>query len=482
MLGNHVPRIELIPPSVNMDAGESVIELAAFAGLHLKLWQQRVIRNACARRLNNTWAAFEVAVVVSRQNGKGSILEARELGGLFLFDEKLQLHSSHEFKTTIEAFRRIRDLVENTDYLRKQVKKITTSHGDEGIELLNGNRLRFVARSTGSGRGFSVDTVYWDEAYNLGSEAKAALMPTLSSRPNPQLWYTSSAGWGISVALNDVRNRAIKPVDGDKRLYFAEWSADPDNYAVDSREDWANANPAMGDLISEEFIEAELFAMRNDPALFARERLSIGQWPTAEGGWSVIPEDVWQDAADPRADAEVGMVLAVDVTPDRSWGSIAAAGKCEGSEKHVIDLIAHRPGTEWIVHKIVKNIQSDRHKIIGVVIAPRGPAGSILPNMERALEKIGKAHLLMKPGANHEAHACVGFVDAFVKEDSVVHLDQDPIATALAHAHQKMTSEQLWTWYRKSLAVDISPLWAVTLALWGFRSRPHKPQPFVLFS
>ena len=58
-------------------------------------------------RADGKWAAFETALIVPRQNGKGSILEARELAGLFLFGEQLILHSAHEFKTAQEAFRRV---------------------------------------------------------------------------------------------------------------------------------------------------------------------------------------------------------------------------------------------------------------------------------------------------------------------------------------------------------------------------------------
>ena len=35
-------------------------------------------------RADGNWSAFEVGVNVPRQNGKGGIIEARELAGLFL--------------------------------------------------------------------------------------------------------------------------------------------------------------------------------------------------------------------------------------------------------------------------------------------------------------------------------------------------------------------------------------------------------------
>jgi hypothetical protein len=45
--------------------------------------------------------------VVPRQNGKGTILEARELAGLFLLGERLLIHSAHEQDTSLEHFRRL---------------------------------------------------------------------------------------------------------------------------------------------------------------------------------------------------------------------------------------------------------------------------------------------------------------------------------------------------------------------------------------
>jgi hypothetical protein len=42
-----------------------------------------VLERALGVREDGKWAAFEVGLDVSRQNGKGGILEARELAGLF---------------------------------------------------------------------------------------------------------------------------------------------------------------------------------------------------------------------------------------------------------------------------------------------------------------------------------------------------------------------------------------------------------------
>src|SRR5690606_38704952 len=261
--GSQTPRIRSVPPYAHT-SGDEAIELCAMAGLHLDPWQQLVLRDSLGERDDGSWTAFEVGVVVPRQNGKGSILEARELTGLFLLDEELILHSAHEFKTAQEAFRRIQRLIDDTPTLKKRVGRVRTSHGEEGIELKDGRRLRFVARSTGSGRGFSADLVILDEAFNLPGEAMAALLPTLSARPNPQIWYTSSAGMEESDWLRNVRKRGMAGEKADRLAYF-EWSAQTEarhyEQALDDRQEWARANPALGIRIKEEFIEAEQAAM-----------------------------------------------------------------------------------------------------------------------------------------------------------------------------------------------------------------------------
>jgi phage terminase large subunit-like protein len=240
--GSQTPRIHSVPTYAYSD-GQDAIELAAAAGLHLDPWQQGVLMDALGRNDRDGWAAFEVGVVVPRQNGKGALVEARELAGLFLFGERLILHSAHEFKTAQEAFRRVLSLVEGTDWLRKKVARVRTSHGEEGIELTDGARLRFVARSGGSGRGFTGDCLILDEAMILAAQAMAALLPTLSARPNPQVWYTGSAGLESSEQLRRVRARGMAG-DSPSLAYF-EWSA-PEDADLDDLEAQALANPALG--------------------------------------------------------------------------------------------------------------------------------------------------------------------------------------------------------------------------------------------
>jgi phage terminase large subunit-like protein len=121
----------------------------------------------------------------------------------------------------------------------------------------------------------------------------AALLPTLSARPNPQIWYTSTAGLPTSSQLGLVRERGVR--GSDPSLAFFEWSADPDAYDPASLACWAQANPGLGIRITQEYIAKERAALAPDE--FARERLSIGNYPAGSAGWRVVGQDAWEACA-----------------------------------------------------------------------------------------------------------------------------------------------------------------------------------------
>jgi len=444
------PRVEHVPDYVS-SAGDEAVDFCSQVGLILDPWQRHVLTHALGERADGKWSAFEVCALVPRQNGKGALLEARELAGLFLFGEQLILHSAHEFKTAQEAFRRVLFHIENTPFLSKRVKRVRTSHGEEGIELVSGARLRFVARSTGSGRGFSGDTVILDEAYNLASDGMAALLPTLSARPNPQIWYTSSAGMETSDQLRRVRERGI--TGNARRLAYFEWSA-PVEADLDDRHAWAQANPALGIRITEEFVESERDAM--DDAAFSRERLGIWFDPSAH---TVIDMRRWAELLDERSMVRDPLVFAVDANPERASAAIAVAGRRESDELGHLEVVDARPGTGWLLKRIVE--LNRRHKPRAWVIDPASSAGSLIP----ALLEHGIEPDLVS--GRELAQACGAFYEAIVENAAFRHLGQRELNDALMGARKRPLGDA-WAWHRRRSDIDISPLVAATLAWHGF--------------
>jgi hypothetical protein len=473
LLGVQEPRISSIPP-YRSSSGQEVIDLCEQIGLVLDPWQQFVMHHSLGEREDGKWAAFEVGIIVSRQNGKDSIFEARELGGLFVLGEKLLLHSTHEFKTTLEHFRRVLFWLENVDWLRRRVKRIRTSHGEESVELLTGQRLRFVARTTGSGRGFSGDLVILNEAFNLPDTAVDALMPTLSARPNPQLWYGSSPG-DKDIApcdqLGRVRRRGV--AGKDPSLAYFEWSIDPctsecgdgctshDDPA--DPESWAKANPALGIRISREHVAREHASMGVKG--FLRERLGVGNWPTdAANQWSVIPELKWQAVADERSEPVGTVAFAVHVSPDRSWAAIATAGRRSDGLLHA-EVVDHRPGTKWVADRAQQLVE--RWDPCALVVDAGSPAGSLIAD----LEALGLE--VTKPTHREVGHAFGQLVDGVMPEegDPTVRVMPHPALDAAVAGAVTRPLGDAKAWDSKAASVDICPLVALTFAAWGFATK-----------
>jgi hypothetical protein len=462
LVGVQKPRFCWSPPSVSNAASEA-IDLCAQVGMPLDEWQQIALSTMLGERADGRWSAFEVGLVVARQNGKGGVLEARELAGLFLFGEQLIIHSAHQFDTSLEAFHRMKNLVEGSDFLSKRVKKIMNSHGDEGFELMSGQRLRYRARTSGGGRGFSGDLVVLDEAQKLNARQLAALMPTLSARPNPQLVYTGTVDPEATILRRIVeRGRA----GNDEHLAFAEWSATDDSDPA-SPEAWAQANPALGIRISVDYVKAEQAAM---PAPeFSQERLSI--WPEVMTLGSVIPVEAWERCTDTGATVPDGATIAlgVAVSPDRAWASVGVASHRSDGATHV-EVIKHEQGTEWLLPYLVEVV--GRLKPSCVVVDQGGPAGTLLPAM-------GAAGLQVRvTDTQAMKSACGSFVDS-AKYGRLRHIGQQVLTDAATGVREHRVGDA-FVYARRDSQVLVAPLEAVTLAVWGLIPAPQKKEFFML--
>lgn len=445
LVGVQTPSHQVVPESVGSAAVEA-IELAASVGLELYPWQQLVLEGALGERSDGRWSAFEVGLIVPRQNGKGAILEARELAGLFLFGEELILHSAHEFKTAMEAFRRVLRLVESSRDLERLVARVRTSHGEEGIELKSGGRLRFVARSSGSARGFSGSCVILDEAFNLPPTAMAALLPTLSAQPNPQVWYTSSHPPAIDELTGQIRRlKARADSDDPGRLCWFEWSNDLDVDPLD-RDAWARANPTLGYRIDAEFVDTERQSLPEKQ--FVVERL--GMW-LQESTASKIPMDLWLGCGSDLAAVDISdVVFALDMPPDRSHVTISVS---DGVTVEIADVVEPDKLVDWLAFRV------ERFDPVAVVLDGAGPVGSFVPD----ISALGVRTVVTR--AREFAAACGRFYDA-VMAGTVAHRSQPELDRAVAAAKTRKLGDA-WAWARLSLEADISPLVSASLAFYG---------------
>jgi hypothetical protein len=399
-----------------------------------------------------------------RQNGKGAILEARELAGLFAFGERLIIHSAHEQATATEHFERILRLLEGVPEFDRRVLKVVRGKGTEAIKLRDGFRIFFKTRTGGGGRGFTGNLVVFDEAMMLAAAFMAALVPVMAAQSmtgDPQLWFAGSAvdqdktEHGVEFA----RVRADALADGARLAYFG-WNVpfdDPDQVpdaVLDDPEMWAMANPGLGIRISSEYIADERRTLGSRE--FAVERLGIGDWPDPLGQHSDIPIEAWRALTDRKSAASDPVCFAPDVKPDRSAAAIGVAGARADGGWHV-EIVEHRPGTEWVAGRLADLTQA--HSSLEVPVDKGSPAGALIP----ALEQMGVAVNVIS--ASEQAQAYGVLVDA-VQQARVRHRGEPELDSAIRGAAKRRLGEA-WAWSRKTSDIDISPLVAVTNALWG---------------
>jgi hypothetical protein len=95
--------------------------------------------------------------ICARQNGKTHLARMRILAGLFLFNERNHIVISSARSMALTTFREVANAIEDSPELKKQLKKILYTNGNEAIILKSGARLDVRAATRDSARGATAD-------------------------------------------------------------------------------------------------------------------------------------------------------------------------------------------------------------------------------------------------------------------------------------------------------------------------------------
>lgn len=473
LFGVQEPRFIHTPENVVDNRASEAVELMAEIGMPLDPWQVTTLEAWLGVTADDSWAATQAGILVSRQNGKNAILEARELAGLFLFGERRIIHSAHEGDTAREAYKRMVGLIESTPWLESEVASMP-KWPSGAIVLKSGAELSYRTRTSGGGRGFSAPVVIFDEAQELTGDQLAAVQPLVSSYPRRQLIYTGT----VLPKANVFRGVVTRGRAGTSAtLGYAEWSAgeelDPsveDDFVRGS----LMSNPSIGfrmtvDAVRDEW-ETAVSASTVDK--FLQERWSV--WPESGAIGSVVPMEAWAACESSwRPDPGVsGGVVAVAV----GWGAkrdYAVIGYAVPSPAGTyVEAIAQsgdvdangvvRSGIDWVIPFLVGLVE--RRHPMNVVVDKAGPAASLLNGM------IGAGLPVRVTEFPQWKDACAQFVDMVV-EGRIAHSGQVQV-TESGQGVQRRDVGDAWVYDRKTPSVNVAPVEAVTLAAWGLNPDP----------
>jgi hypothetical protein len=212
--------------------------------------------------------------------------------------------------------------------------------------------------------------------------------------------------------------------------------------------------PALGRTITLEIVEHAYQTLKLDE--FKRAYLNI---PTASDE-RVIPAAIWASVCDPNVEATAG-VFAFDMNPERSAAGIVAIGAGP-----VIEVVDYRPGTGWLVDRVVE--LHGRHRA-AFVYDQNGPASTF------ADEIVRRGVPVVEIPPKDLARASGYFYDAVM--DSRVTVRQNPdLDVAVAGAVKRPIGDS-WAWGRKSSRLDVSLLVAASLGLWSLATAPEPVAP-----
>lgn len=478
LMGVQDPRIKIAPTpeGFTSDEASDAVEYAAFYGLTADQWQGTTCEAWMRRTRAGRWASSTWAITVSRQNGKNGALEIVELYGIAELGLKF-LHTAHEVKTARKAFARLKyffgekanDPHAKFPELNALVREIRNTNGQEAIVLHNGGSVEFIARSKGSGRGFTVDVLVLDEAQDLQDTELEALLPTISAAPSgdPVTIFMGTPPAEVGLIGEPFVRAREGAMDGtDQRIAWVEFSADgdvdsmtPDELVkfVSVRKHWAQANPALGGRMNIDTIITE--RSRFSPRSFARERLNM--WPAAGAGQTAIPATKWAArAVDDVPDDLQLAALGLDMNPERSKVTIGTAEFIEGGIH--VDIAADAPFDEAGTEALVEWVWERARRRVPVVIDAFSPARSLEP----LLKKRGMKVFILR--SDEFTQACAGVYDAVMKDASITHPDLDRLNDSVAGTvKDKVGAAGAFKWNRTSLTVDLGPFIAVTCAHFG---------------
>ena len=397
LLGEQEPRLSLVPDG-DVARGDAAVEFCRAVGLTLYPWQEDLLRDMCRTRVDGSWSAREVIVPVARQNGKGEVLVARELVGIFLFGEMRIMHSAHFLDTAIDAGNRLWSIIESNEELMfwwaddfDEFPKLIKSNGKDAIHFPNGAKIYFRTRTKKTGRGLSIDLLVFDECFDLPNEVYAAMANTTKARPNAQKIFISSPVNRFEHAHGAIFSaKRWAALDGVESTLFKEWSPEPgaDPFNVET---WARANPSLveGNHPGAQLVEirTEAQSAKNSIDLrdaFLVETLGMGNWVPRDGDDSdftpIIDYEAWAKRVTDDPGLVGDMCLAVDVSSDGETVAVVGAARCEDGI-----FLSLSPLEQFDRDKIVGFTRHTVESVdpVAVVLDPKG-TGTTLVNPLRS--------------------------------------------------------------------------------------------------
>jgi len=462
-----LPAYFWIPEGARFEAAEEAGDLARALGDQVDEPEDAALKVLLAEDARGKRIGLESGLFCGRQNIKTWAAQRMVIYRGWVHDLKRIVWTAHLYKTTQDTFNELLILIESHGFLEQQVLKVSRGNGEEGISLRNGCQIDFVARSQKSARGWAADEIVGDEGLFLTPQMFGAVLPTLSSRPDPHFTHLSSPGLVTSDVIRGIRDRGR--AGGDPSLAYGEWTSERGTCGsvdcahrpgsvdcqLDDLEKVLQANPAVPRRISLEYVMNERRAL--PVAEYMRERMGWWEDPPPEDRSGAFPMAGWAQRLDESSVIPDGgrLALAIDTSWDRQTTWISVCGFNGAGIPHS-EVVKHGFGQDWVVGWIADRLD-DLHPVAIGLQGGNSPVSSVLDKVQ---ERFGDLVTVMS--GQDVARACGAYYDA-VDKGPLAHPGQEQLDDAVRQAAVRTMGDS-WLLDRKASPVDIAPLVAAVEA------------------
>lgn len=352
----------MTPRSQLPTLGGKVDQVGRMIGGGLRDWQRQAVDVALEIGPDGKWKYDRVLISVPRQSGKTNLFAKVAVHRALAFPGTMAWMSAQTGAAARERF--IKEIAQPCEKNLRPLVSLKFGAGDTRLLMpVLGSQIRPMPPTAAYLHGEQSDLVGADEAWAFtpasGQAYIQAVEPTQFSRPNPQIFWLSTAGDGGSDFWHDMLDSG-RDIPGTCVIDFGvPPGEDPTDLDTVIRYHPLNQWVEVREKIAKQHVKL-------DPLQFARAYGNVRS-KTRE---SILPPAVVA-AAVTDAPLDAGPVaLGIAVSVDQSEAAIAAVGTIDGTA--AAEIIAARPGTSW-VPAVIRKIVAE-HQIISVSIDAHGPA------------------------------------------------------------------------------------------------------------
>ena len=398
--------------------------VGALKSLKLRSWQQEIVRGAFAPGVRTA------LISLPRANGKSALGAALAVAELWVGapSAEVLVVASDERQARI-VMRMAKRMIELNPVLAER----TQIYADKIVVPENDATMIALPADPGALHGWDPSLLIVDELHVVGEAVWEAVTSMAGKRPESLTLAISTP----ATSPDTIMFRLVEHgrAGTDPSFYFREFAA-PEGCAVDDRDAWREANPALGDFLAEDGLESARRTLR-EPVF---RQLRLGQWVTGVEGW--MPFGAWDACrSDRRPEPKQKVVLAFDGSA--SGDSTALIGCTVGPDPLIwVEGLWEDDGDpRWRVPRgdvdTAVDLAFDRYDVLELAADPWGWRSEIESwagrHGERRVTQWNTAHAQrMAPATDRMYQAVV--------EQEVEH-DGDPrLAAHVAHAVAKPTS------------------------------------------